>query len=66
MICSESSPAPMHLVAFPGGGKPPSPVSLSLRVTADGVGLCGYTYRYGVTPTSDASDQIAHTQELAH
>jgi len=56
----------MHLVAFLGGGKPPSPVRLSSRVTADGVGLCGYAYRHGVTPTSDASDQIAYTQELAH
>ena len=30
------------------------------------LGLCGYAYRHGVTPISDASDQIAYTQELAH
>jgi hypothetical protein len=46
MICSESSPAPMHLVASPGGGKTPCPVRISSRVAADGLGLYGDAYRY--------------------
>jgi len=46
MISSESSPAPMHVVASLGGGNPPCPVRLSSRVTADGVGLYGDAYRY--------------------
>tara|TARA_B100001765_G_scaffold49516_1_gene28909 strand:+ start:424 stop:603 length:180 start_codon:yes stop_codon:yes gene_type:complete len=46
MICSESSPAPMHVVASPGGGNSPCPVRFSSRVTADGVGLYGDAYRY--------------------
>ena len=36
----------MHLVASPRGGKLPCPVRLSLRVTADGVGLYGDVYCY--------------------